>query len=226
MNDIFKNNLTIGSYIIYPINSSMTIAKIVNIKHNNIIQIVTTTSSYYYRESDGNNTILITEENIRNMSDKIDYINILNDNIIAIEKYTLEQSLVKQQELDKQKELQKTSEPFCIYKGKNYRNIYMYLGQNDSKQHVYCDIKQSSRYDASTRIYNYIYEFNTNPDTFMYTSKTKKLPTEKVDINEYNITNMITQIKNELIERNRRNLNNYSITINDIDNLEKLYNKR
>ena len=228
MSDIFKNEVLVGNYILYPINTRMHVGKVTKILNDKIVEVATSYSSYNHREIETDNSIIIDENQVTMLSDSINYIELIENNIKAIAAYTLEQSLKKQQEISRQKELAKTCIPGHIYKGKNYRNIFMYLGQNESKQHIYCDIHQSSQYDQNTRTYIYIYNIDPNPAKFMYTSKTKKLPTEKVDISLYDVPTMIIKARADIITR-IQSMNSihhvYFITVDNIDNFEQLYKK-
>jgi len=227
MSDIFKNEVLVGNYILYPINTRMNVGKVIKILNDKIVEVATSYSTYNHREIETSNAIIIDENQVTMLSDSINYIELIENNIKAVAAYTLEQSLKKQQEISRQKELAKTCIPGHIYKGKNYRNIFMYLGQNDSKQHVYCDIQQSSQYDSSTRTYSYIYTFIPYASKFMYTSKAKKLPTEKVDTSLYDVNSMIIRLRSNLTERSRiygRQDTDW-ITVENINDLEELYNK-
>ena len=110
MQDMFKNEISIGNYLFYPINSRMNIGKVVKILNDRIVEVATSYSCYNYKEIETSNSIIINENQINMLSNTINYIVEIENNIKVVEEYRLEQSLVKQQELDKQKELQKTSE--------------------------------------------------------------------------------------------------------------------
>ena len=219
MTDIFNQELSVNDYILYSSNSNLQIGKIHHFKNNKIF--VVSYSSYYYIEISNISCILSNENQILMRNDGRAILNNIERNEIAIIQNELEAIKTKENKLAKKKELQKNCVPGRIYCGECYNTIYLYLGRDENKNYIYSRIKHVYIRHANNS-YGYVYKLSLNQNELIIRSKSKKLPTSEVKKDDYNISNMITTLEDNI--RTISGGNNY-VTINDINEFREIYNK-